>query len=155
MFEHIENNRSLDSDEEIVIREIQDQCEHFANELVSVVCNRAKSVINSWGPFACCGDDYPNKFTNYDILACEHQSKFWDEINPHLEDAILDTLRYCYEDLSLKDKFFIEYSECYYQKGILTPEEIEKILMIEFIEKLNNHWSKSKKIQDFELKRTW
>lgn len=102
-----------------------------------------------------CGVDYPNKFTNYDILPGEPRSKFWDEFNPHLEGAIFDTLWHCYEDLSLKDKFFIEYSECYYQKGILPPEEIEKILMTEFVEKLNNHWSKSKKIQEFKDKRTW
>lgn len=51
MFEQIEYNRSLDSDEEIALREIQDQCEHFVNEMVSVVRNRAKRVMN-WGPFA-------------------------------------------------------------------------------------------------------
>ncbi|MBD5296170.1 MAG: hypothetical protein HDS25_07645 [Bacteroides sp.] len=155
MFDQVENNRSLDSDEEKVLREIQNQCKHFANALVSVVCNRAKRAINSWNSFACCEDDYPKKFTNYDILACEHQTKFWEEINPYLGDAILDVLRYCYEDLSQKDKFFIEYSACYYQNGAISSEDIEKILMSEFVDQLNRHWSKSKKIQDFELKRTW
>ena len=77
------------SEEELLLQEIQDQCSRFADELITLVCKRAKKIINSWGAYVFPnGDDYPSKFTNYDILACEHQSKYWHEINPFLEDAI-------------------------------------------------------------------
>ena len=146
----------FDYTEEVeTLKEIQDQCKHFAKELVSAVCKQAKRVINSSGQFVFLEDGYPKRFTNYDILACEHQTKFWEEINPDLEDAIHDTLKHCYNDLSYKDKFFIEYSECYYHNGILPLEELENILITEFVDQLNDHWSHSKKIQDFEEKRIW
>lgn len=149
-------NEELFSDEDRLLQEIQDQCSHFAEELITLVCKRAKREINSWGNYAFTNsDDYPNVFTNYDILACEHQSKTWDEINPFLEDAIDGAISKAYDSLSQKDKFFIEYSDCYYKTGFLDSIEIDNLLLDRFVELLNEHWEKSRKIQDFEEKRIW
>lgn len=144
------------SEEELLLQEIQDQCSRFADELITLVCKRAKKTINSWGAYIFLNeDDYPSRFTNYDILACEHQTKYWDEINPFLEDAIEGALSTAYESLSPKEKFFIEYSECYYNTRFLDSTEINKLIFDRFVEMLNEHWKNSKKIQEFEERKPW
>lgn len=151
-------NRQEDmfSEEENLLHEIQDQCSHIADELLTLVAKRAARIVNTWPvcvlSFA---DDYPNKFTIFDILSCEHQTKYWEEISPALEDAIDEALSTAYDSLSAKEKFFIEYSECYLKNQILCKEEIDRLVRDRFVEMLNNHWSETKKIQDFELKKKW
>lgn len=100
-------------------------------------------------------DDYPSKFTTIDILCCEHQSKSWYEISPLLENAIDGALSKAYDSLSPKDKFFIEYSECYYNFRALDNNEIYKLIYDRSIELINKHWSESRKIQAFQEKRIW
>lgn len=144
------------SEEEHLLQEIQDQCSHFAEELIELVCKRIKKIINSWPAYVIPGaDDYPNKFTTFDILCCEHQTKYWHEISPFLEDAIEGAISKAYDSLSSKDKFFIEYSECYYKTQFLESSEIDNLLRSRFVELMNKHWSESRKIQDFQEKRSW
>ena len=115
------------SEDEWLLQEIQEQCSLFADELMTLVCKRAIRVINTWPTNVISGaDDYPNRFSTYDILCCEHQSKNWNEMNPLLEDSVIGTLSKAYGSLSPKDKFFVEYSEFYYNIRFLDIAEIEK-----------------------------
>lgn len=151
-------NRQEDmfSEEENLLHEIQDQCSHIADELLTLAAKRINRTINTWPVFVIpCADDYPNKFTTYDILCCEYQSKTWAEISPLLENAIDGALSKAYESLTKQEKFFIEYSECYYNSRALDSDEICKLIYERFIQLINEHWSESRKIQDFQEKRTW
>lgn len=149
-------HKNIFSEEENLLHEIQDQCSHFADELITLVAKRIMRIINSWPVFLLPNaDDYPNTFNTFDILSCEYQSKSWEEISPFLEDAIERSITSAYDSLNQKERFFIEYSECFYNTRVLESSEINKILRSRFIELLNEHWSNSKKIQKFQEKRTW
>ena len=149
-------HKDIFSEEENLLHEIQDQCSHFSDESITLVVKRTIRIINSWPVFVLPNaDDYPNTFTTFDILSCECQSKSWEEISPFLEDAIERSIASAYDSLSQKEKFFIEYSECFYNTRPLDSSEIDKLLRSRFVELLNEHWSNSKKIQKFQEKRIW
>lgn len=148
-------NNFLRNETEIeLLEEIQKQCSHFAQEVLTLVCKRAMRTINTWMvhvlPNA---DDYPNTFTTFDILSVLFQSMGFAEIAPYLEDAIDGALSSAYDSLSAQEKFFIAYSDCNVYMRSLTIEEIDKIIYDRFVDMLNDHWSNSKKIQNFEEKR--
>lgn len=132
--------------EESLLKEIQDQCNDFAEDIIKLICKRAIRRINSWDVRL--SDDYPRKFSNFDILSIERQSKTYDEISPYLEDAVEGALEYEYDRLPDNEKFFVDYSECYYDEGV-DPENIQKKIHDRFHDMLNEHYSNSKKIDDF------
>lgn len=152
------DNRHKDffTEEENLLHEIQDQCSQFADELITLAAKRINRTINTWPVFVLpCADDYPNKFTTYDILCCEHQTKTWDEISPLLTNALDGALSKACDSLTPKERFFIEYSECYYNSRALDSDEISKLIYNRFVELLNEHWCESRKIQEFQEKRSW
>lgn len=138
---------NLYSKEELLLKEIQDHCDGFADGIITRVCKRAIRRINSWGQHAL-PDGYPSKFTNFDILSVELQSKYYSEISPYLEDAVGGALESEYKRLSPEERFFVNYSECYYDEGFDWESIIKKIRK-RFHEMLNEHYSNSKKIEDY------
>lgn len=151
-----DSNSKMFSEQEKVLIEIQDQCSQYAEELLTLVVKRAIRIINNLSICVIDGaDDYPANFTTIDILCCEYQSKTLDEIRPLLEDTIDGALYKAYSSLSPKERFFIEYSECFYNLRTLYNHEIDNLIYNHFVEYLNLHWSESKKIQQFQNKRTW
>lgn len=79
----------------------------------------------------------------------------WNEINPELLGSIENLVSLMYKELPIKEQFFIEYSKCYTLNRSLDSEEIESAIMDKFVEMLNNHYAVSKKIENFELKKSW
>lgn len=141
---------------EKLLQEIQDQCSYFADELITLSVKRVARIINTWPVYVIpSADDYPNRFTTFDILCCEYQSKSLDEISPLLENAIDSAFSKAYNSLSPKDKFFIEYSVCYDGIRSLDSMEIENLIRERFVKLINEHWGESRKIQIFQEKRTW
>lgn len=142
----------MESKYEQIIEEIQDQCEFFARNITTRLCKRAIHKMNSW-KVKIGTDDYPASFNFFDILSIEHQSKSFDEISPLLQDAIDGALNYEYENLSPQERFFVDYSRCYYDNGY-DPLSIEQLIHNRFNELLNEHWG-TKKISNFEISRSW
>lgn len=142
----------MESKYERIIEDIQDQCELFARSITTRLCKRAIRKMKSWN-VKIGTDDYPASFNFFDILSIEYQSKSYDEISPLLQDAIDGALDYEYENLLPQERFFVDYSRCYYDNGY-DPLSIEQLIHSRFNELLNEHW-KTKKISNFEISRSW
>ena len=138
------------TEDEKLIQEVQDQCEYFAKGIINSLCKRAIRKINSWN-IHIGTDDYPSSFNFFNILSIEYQSKCYDEISPCLEDAIEGVLDNEYEKLLPQERFFVDYSQCYYDNEF-DSESIKRKIYDRFYEILNEHWE-SKKIANFEEKR--
>lgn len=139
-------------DKNELIKEIQEQCEYFARDIITRLCKRAIRKMNSWD--ANIGtDDYPASFNFFDVLSIECQSKCYDEIRPYLQDAVEGALDNEYESLSPQERFFIDYIQCYYDNGY-NSESIHQLIYNRFNELLNEHWQ-TKKISNFEESRSW
>lgn len=137
-------------DENKLIKEIQDQCKYFAKDIVTRLCKRAIRKMNSWN-IQIGSDNYPASFNFFDILSIEHQSKCYDEISPYLQKTIEETLDNEYDNLLPQERFFIDYSQCYYDNGY-DPLSIQQLIYNCFDELLNEHWQ-TKKISNFEGSR--
>lgn len=140
------------TDENSLIKDIQDQCEYFANSIITRICKRAIRKMNSWN-IKIGTDDYPVSFHFFDILSIEWQSKGYDEISPHLQDAVEGALDTEYEKLSPKERFFVDYSRCYSDNGY-DPISVQQLIYNRFQELLNEHW-RTKKISKFEESKSW
>jgi len=59
-----------------------------------IICKRAIRRLNKEIESSCLygADDFPKKFNTFDILSIQIQSMYMDEINPKIEDYILDIL---------------------------------------------------------------
>lgn len=59
-------------------------------DIDKLICKRAIRRLNKEisKSYLYCGDNYPDMFNTFDILAIEIQSMFIDEINPLLDDYI-------------------------------------------------------------------
>lgn len=143
---------------EEIIAVIEDECCSYTNEILDKLCKRAMRKMNSKLGFLI-QDDYPNTFRFIDFLACEIQSKNFDEIffpGRPLEDYIDEVLDEEYDNLQPIERSILSYSN-------LTPEHgteyefcnIRDFLFPHFEDMLNEHWVNSKKIQNFENNRTW
>lgn len=142
------------SDSERLVQEIQSGCQELADEIIIKICKRAIKTINLWGRnYIGFGEDYPTKFTAFDVLSVELQSKYYEELNPFLRDAIDGTLEHQYDSLSSLESFILDYSECSDHNGI-DREAVQSKILKKFNEMLNEHYQ-LKKIQDFEEKRAW
>ena len=141
----------MESQYEKIIEDVQDQCEFFARNIITRLCKRAIHKMNSWN-VKIGTDDYPASFNFFDVLSIEFQSKTYDEISPFLEDEIDGALACEYENLSPQERFFIDYSRCYYDNGY-DPLSIEQLIHNRFNELLNEHWG-TKKISNFENSRS-
>lgn len=142
------------SDSELLVKEIQSGCQEFSDKIITKVCKRAIKTINSWGRNCMdFGEDYPTKFTVFDVLSVELQSKCYEELNPFLRDAIYGALENQYDSLSSLESFILDYSECYDNKGV-DRDAIQSTILKKFNELINEHYQ-LKKIQDFEEKRAW
>lgn len=138
---------------EVLINNIEQECNTLSKEIIDKVCRRAMRKMNSnLGIFI--NDDYPNTFRFIDYLACEIQSKTYDEIffaGKPLENYIEDTLDNEYENLSLIEKTVLSYADFTQQDsdGYDWYNPHPQIYS-RFHELLNEHWANSKKIQHFE-----
>lgn len=135
---------------------IESDCEKLSQDILSRVCKRAIRTMNrtekgSPVRFAALYDDYPIRFSFFDVLSIEIQSNSYDEINPHLWDYIADVIESEYYKLSPIERFVLDHSEC--AKHLECDyDAVQKKLFRTFNEMLNEHWQ-TKKIQDFELSR--
>lgn len=140
-----------------LLEEIQNQCSQFAEELFSLICKRAMRIINTWPVSTIPGaENYPKNFNTFDILSDQFQLIGISEITPHFDeakDAVDKALSWAYDSLSIQEKFFIEYSECYFNEEALDAMEINQRMHDHFMDFLADHWSNSAKIQKFHKKR--
>lgn len=137
-------------DKDKLIEEIQDQCQNFAKDIITRLCKRAIRKMNSWN-VNIATDDYPKTFNFFDILSVEFQSKSLDEISPYLQEAVEGVLDNEYDSLPPKERFFVDYSQCYCDNGY-DPISIQQLIYNRFNDLLNEHWQ-SKKISNFEESR--
>lgn len=135
-----------------LIKEIQNQCKYFANDIVTRLCKRAIRKMKAW-EIKIGEDNYPESFNFFDILSIECQSKCYDEISPCLKDAIEGVLDNEYDNLLPQERFFVDYSRCYYDNGY-DPISVKQLIYKRFNELLNEHW-RIKKISNFEESRSW
>lgn len=142
------------SDSERLVQEIQSGCQGLADEIITKICKRAIKTINLWARnYIGFGEDYPTKFTVFDVLSVELQSKYYEELNPFIRDAIAGALENQYDSLSSQESFILDYSECFDNNGI-DKEAIQNRIFEKFNELLNEHYQ-LRKIQDFEERRSW
>lgn len=142
------------TEEEKMLRDMEEQCSNLSNEIIETMCKRIIRAINKWPSDALAyADDFPSNFNFFDILSVDYQTMSWDEINPELLDSIENLVSIMYKELPIKEQFFMEYSECYTLNRSLNSQEIESAIMDKFVEMLNNHYATSKKIEYFELKK--
>lgn len=142
------------SDSELLVQEIQSGCREFSDEIITKICKRAIKTINSWGPnIIDFGEDYPTKFTVFDVLSIELQSKCYEDLNPFIRDAVDGALENQYDSLSPLESFILDYSECFDHNGF-DKEAIQSKIHEKFNELLNEHYQ-LRKIQDFEERRSW
>lgn len=144
------------TEEEKMLRDLEEQCSNISNEILDTLCKRVIREIKKWPSDALAyADNFPSNFNFFDILSVDYQTMFWDEINPELLGSIENLVSLMYKELPIKEQFFIENSECYTLTRSLDSEEIESAIMDKFVEMLNNHYATSKKIENFELKKSW
>lgn len=142
------------SDSELLSQRDSSSCQDFSDEIITKICKRAIKTINSWDRnFIDFGEDYPTKFTVFDVLSVELQSKYYEELNPFFRDAIDGALENQYNSLSSVESFILDYSECSDHNGI-DREAVQSKILKKFNELLNEHYQ-LRKIQNFEEKRAW
>ena len=90
-----------------------------------IICKRVIRRLNKEIDSSCLygADDFPKKFNTFDILSIQIQSMYMDEINPKIEDYILDILedeaeKTGCESEGLYDLFRKKLDEHYYIKKI-------------------------------------
>lgn len=134
---------------------IEDSCRDLAKDVIDKACKRAIRQMNKWdAALIDPAENYPSTFRVFDILSVELQSNYYDDINPMLEDAVENILWGEYKELPYQERFFVEHSECSTCE-YLDDGQILKLLNEHFMELINEHWANTKKIQDFELKKSW
>ncbi len=143
---------------EELINSIESECNSLAKEIIDKVCRRAMREMNSRLGFII-NDDYPNTFRFIDYLACEIQSKSYNEIffpGNLLENYINETLDKEYDNLTVIEKMVLSYADFTPQAGEgYDWNDPQPQIFTRFNELLNEHWVESKKIQHFEETRTW
>ena len=144
---------------EELIDYIEKECKPLSIGIIDRLCKRAMRIMNSNLGFII-GDDYPKTFTFFDFLACEIQSKTYDEIffpGRLLEDYIEETLDNEYEKLPYIEKLVLSYSDFTLELGYddYEPCNPRPLIYSRFHSKLNNHWATSKKILKYLRTIRW
>ena len=145
----------MDKSAEDKLIEIEESCQSIAKEVIDKACKRAIRQMNKWtaallDPM----EKFPATFRVFDILSVELQSNYYEDINPMLEDAVENVLWCEYNELPYQERFFVEHSECSTCE-YLDDGQILKLLHEHIMELINEHWANTKKIQNFELKKSW
>lgn len=147
------------------VYELEDRCNSLSEDIIELVCKRSIRRMNNWKEDLNCGKykilwtgkdsllprHYPKNFTFFDILSIQIQNYSYDEINPHLEDAIRGVLEYEYGKLDELEKLVLDYSICSKDYECDYFGLIDKIFEY-FHNMLNDHWYKTKKITNFEMR---
>lgn len=138
------------------ICEIERDCEKLSRDIISRICKRAirrmnKQEKDSHMRFASVTDEFPDKFSFFDILSIEIQEYDYDEINPFLREYIEKMLEEEYYNVSTIERFVLDHSECV---KFLDCDyaAVEQKLFNAFHNMLNEHWSNTKKIKEYLLK---
>lgn len=143
---------------EELINSIERECYSLAQEIIDKVCRRAMREMNSRLGLII-SDDYPNLFRFIDYLACEIQSKTYNEIffpGHLLENYIVETLDKEYNNFTVIEKTVLSYADFTPQAGKgYDWNDPKPQISSRFHELLNKHWVESKKIQHFQESRTW
>lgn len=130
------------------IEDFTRNCKQLSDEIITRLCKRAiKNMNKIEATTAGSTDDYPVNFKFFDILCIELQSKYYDEINPFLEDFVEDSLMYEYEKLPSTERLIVDYSDYsdYYEYD---PSIARNAILSKFNELWNEHYS-TQKIQKF------
>lgn len=136
------------------LQEIEDTCREIAKDVINKVCNRASRSVNKLtaalvDPY----EKYPSTFRVFDILSVEFQTKGLNDMGLYIANGVEKILWQEYEKLPYEDKFFVIHSEC--TIDYLDDSQIYKLIYDRFCELLNEHWVNTKKIQNFEDKKSW
>ena len=148
--------------------ELENRCDSLSEGIIEMVCKRSIKRMNNWkgdltwgkykihwtGKDSLMDGDFPKNFTFFDILSIQIQNYSYDEINPHLEDAIKGVLEYEYRELDELQRLVLDYSVCSEDFECNFFGLVDKIFKC-FHEMLNEHWYKTKKITNFEISRSW
>lgn len=133
------------------VYEIERDCDKLSKDIIVRLCKRAIKEMNKQ-PATLAGstDDYPARFTFFDILSIELQSKTYAEINPFLEQFVENTLDSEYDKLSPIEQFVLDHSECA-GNCECDYQAVKRKIYGAFHEMLNEHWTIAK-IQNFLLR---
>lgn len=138
------------------VYEIEQECDTLSRDIIERICKRAIRRMNkeekeSPVRFSSMTDDFPKRFSFFDVLSVKIQSNYYDEINPHLRNYIENVLEDEYKKTSAIEQFVLDHSECA-EHLECDYEAVQQKLFDAFHDKLNEHWQ-TKKIQEFELNR--
>lgn len=137
-------------------RELEGEIISISEVILTKVCNKAVRLINKWPKESLLfADDFPSDFNFFDILSVDFQNMIWDEINPDLQNALENLLYQIFEELPESEQFFILNRECYTKQNVLEQDDVINLLLGKFVKRINNHYSSSKKIENFELKKSF
>lgn len=140
---------------EDTLKSIEETCQLFSKQIIDKVCKKSTRSVNKLtAAFIDPMEKYPATFRVFDILSVEFQHHGLDEMDFFVEPAVEKILWQDYENLSLEDKFFVTHRECTV-KEFLDDNEIFALLRNRFNELLNEHWVNTKRIQNFEQKKSW
>lgn len=151
------------------IEDLGDRCYHMADEIKTRICRKAIRTMNNWkddmtiegytvhwkGKDIFCDDDYPNDFSFFDILSIQIQSHSYEEINPYLEESIDAVLANELTKVIPSERLVLDYSllhEVDDYEDVHDESKLIGTLFSRFHEMLNEHWSTSKKIEDWSLR---
>ena len=131
------------------VYEIESDCNQLSQDIISRLCKRAIKEMSKQLPphIVPIVDGYPAGFSFFDVLSIELQSKFYDEINPFLQDYIETVLDNEYKKLPALERFVLDHSECA-EHLRCDDQAIENKIYDTFREMLNEHYG-VKKIQDY------
>ena len=130
------------------ICQFESECQSYAKDIILRICKKAIKVMNQQkATLAGSTDDYPNGFTFFDILSIELQDRCYDEINPFLEDFVMNTLENEYDKIKGIEKLVLEYSECT-ENSECDIDKVKRNIHERFHTILNQHYS-IKKIQNY------
>lgn len=131
-----------------LIKEFSDDCKSQSYSIIDKICRRVNARINSI-PWIVNNDDMPANFTNVDaitVMYC-HYSYTIQEINPYLEDFILDEIEEEFSKLQYIEKIMLWYKDCYINDGI-DIENIYYEIYEQFLFRINEHYE-IKKIHSY------
>jgi hypothetical protein len=136
---------------ESFINGIERECEEMSKSILEQLCKRAIKKMNKLDSYlAGSTDDYPKNFTFFDILSIELETRTYNEINPHLQDYVEDTLLQEYDDLPRMERFILDHSESW--ALIDSDDDAIKKKIFESFNYIRIQHLSLKKIENYQLK---
>lgn len=132
-----------------LIEEFSCDCKRQAYPIIDKICSRVIISVNNKLEDGIFSDDMPARFNNIDaitVLYC-HYSYTIQEINPHLEEFILNEIEKEFSKLQYIEKIMLWYMDCDIN-GEIDLENIYYTIYTRFLVMIDKHYE-TKKIHSY------